>query len=215
MTEIMRTNLEQEIQNLLQDMLARIQEIETRITDKPFRYTDHNGDVYCESCCSYNSGLSKAMASDMHFHQNTCPKLSRTIKTWGARMQQLDRLLMAMIKTDTKEWDYEKAFAFAGEIKTALKHNAIPGPFISKCNAWATRVLYMNTWAFCLENMDDIRTLQSVSYPDANSKARITQLCNIRTKLAKMLLKIPAESSDYACVMDILAKFTAMCIRHT
>ena len=164
--------------------------------------------------------------------------LEATFKRWDAKMSKLNYRLLRMMDDYTgdrpmKPWKFKKALKFAGEVrevmKTATEINKNEfddrlDDFLERCRVWAARIIYMNTWAYYLENMENIDQTMTdmqteifddngnrISGLDEDKKKLVTTVCRIRERLTRLLIKIPVDTEDYKYVLDKLDLFNRMC----
>lgn len=219
----------------LEDIFKRIAGIETQIPKRPRQYVSLEDVGYCECPTGYNGDMSCAMASDMACFRimlsGKYPGLAGLLDGWAPRMARFNGKLVRMMDDDADgrpigPWKFKKALEFASRIqdaaKTAMGINKT-GPdstldsFIGTCRVWAARIIYMNTWAYYLENMADIGQvvsgMQAGAFAglDRDKKKCILAICRVRRKLTELAIEIPVDTKDYKYVMDKLDLFNRMC----
>lgn len=229
----MKKDVRKEVMGQVDDIFKKISEIEARIPKEPTRYVGMDGGEYFECPICYNDDMSYAMASDMSCSQAALsgkyPELAGMLEGWEDRMELFNFRLMRMIDDDEdgrpmKPWKFMKALEFASGIRDAMKAateldktelDDMLEDFAGRCRAWAVRVIRMNTWAYCLENMEDVERiragLKGRQDPDNGMWEFVMSVCNAREKLMDLLITVPADTDDYKYVMDTLDKFNRIC----
>lgn len=226
----------------LENIFKMIGEIEARNPKALKSYTSMRNEDYCECPVGYSDDMSRAMASDMFYFQMmlsaTYPELSNKIKGWMVRMSNLNYRLLRMMDDDAgdrpmRPWKFKKTLKFAEQIHTVMamatelnkkKSDNLLDNFLEKCKIWVIRILDMNTWAYYLENMENIeQTMKDIQIEifdndgnkisglDDEKKKLVTIICEIRRQLTELLIETPVNTTDYKYVMDKLDLFNRMC----
>lgn len=232
----------EETVNKLEDIFKTIGEIEARILKEPRQYTSMRDIEYCECPMGYNDDMSRAMASDMFYYHmmlsGKYPDLATLLDGWMLRMSKLNYRLLRMIDDNDgdrpmKPWKFKRALKFAEQIHNVMKAateintkepDDMLKDFLNRCKVWTARIIYMNTWAYCLENIKNIeQTLNDVRTEmfdndgnkifrlDEDKKALVTDICQIRKRLTDLIIEIPVNTEDYKYIIDTLDIFNKMC----
>lgn len=237
------TKEERELLNsVAEGFLTRLKGIESTINYDAFIYKDEMGKDHVESHAKYSDYLSRAMASDMFQffvllnlkNRETAGKLL----DWTKRMNQFNFDLMRLFDDDhgnrpMTPWDYEGTKELADEIRetaaalsrvTDSKAERYVFKFLEKCGIWANRLAYMDVWAYCIENLKDIRETERYSQFEefdhegnkigglsAEKANTVKYSCRVRDELTRMLVHIGAVGKDHDYLMDILTRLKAIC----
>lgn len=233
-----RKQMENEAYTGLKEIFEEIERIRERIKDEPMTYVSKQGEEFCECCGAYNDYMVRAMAHDMfHFQlvlHGKYPELTDMSDGWIIKMSRFNYRLLRMMDDDAgnrpmQNWPYKKTCKFVNQIKKVIviaseiygkDHNDLLEDFIKHCTVWAVRVVYMNTWAFYLQNLRDNKDMMTqsqiemydndgnkISGLDEEGQKFMKAICTIRTELTKMIVKIPCGSKDYHYIMDKLERF--------
>lgn len=224
----------------LEGIFKTIGEIEARNPKTPKQYTDMGNETYYECPIGYNGGMSHAMASDMfYFHTALSaahPGLSDETEGWAIQMDSLNRRLLRMMDDDTdgqpmEPWGFKEALGFAGQVRSTMgtaagyneaKPDSLLDDFLARCETWASRIIRMCTWAYYLENMENITqtmaTIQAGTPSGAYGKAPgpdreklIAVTCQARKLLTGLLIETPVDTTDYKYVIGKLNLFDNIC----
>lgn len=236
-----RKAMENETMKRLKEIFAEIDAIKMRVINEPSHYISKRNEEYYECPGAYNDYMTRAMASDMfYFHlilKTKYPELADMISGWIVKMSKFNYRLMRMMDDNAgdrpmKKWNNKKTCKFVKQIKKAMEtgieiykqtSDDMLKDFLERCKIWVTRIVYMNTWAFSLENMEDIEQTQiesqtemydndgnKVSGLDENGRTLMKSICYIRRELTGLVLQLPVNSDDYDYVMDKLEMFNKM-----
>ena len=189
-------------------------------------YKDFDGKEYRECAGAYNDSLVRAMSHDMsklwvHFTLTENP-LAKEVGEWSLKMQEVnyailrqiddfngDRPLLPLVEKD-KEDLIEFLIESFGTVKKALPKD---DEFLEKkdiknrIDLWADRLLYITSWAFYLEQQNEIEDAEfnaeiKMFDNDGNQISGLTEheerfvkdLCTVRRFLLKAFLRIPVNA---------------------
>lgn len=237
-----RKQMEEEITKQMAAIGEKLTAIRKRVPKEPTQYTDRYGKTHYECPWAYDDYLSRAMASDMFsfypmFHARY-PELAEHVMKWTEKITNLNYRLMRMFDDDKgnrplRPWNGKETLKFMEKIRAAVdiasahyerSHDEILKDFLKRCHTWASRIIYMNTWAFYLETMDGIDQIlfdtqlemfdndgNDISDLNKNERAAIKTICSLRKDMLKLLVAVPVDGDDHKYLMDRLKMFDKIC----
>lgn len=232
-----RKQMEEEIREELEKIRTEVNGIMALVPKEPAEYTDVHGLVYKESPGKYNDRMTRAMASDMFWFclmfQSKHPEFAGRAGDMAVKTTDLNNRLMR--KHDDcagdrpmEKWDGKEILELITDIKDAVDAIypykeagcRLAEDFLKRCGTWAERVMYMDTWALGLEELEDIgRTLSESQTEmfdsrgsrilglDENSREFIKALCAVRRSITKLLVCVPVYGEHHGYLMDKLKLF--------
>lgn len=229
-------------EQLMKEIMKPINSIESHTLREKTVYTDRQCICHSENPGAYSTDMTHAMCSDM-FHYTSLflakyPKMAELTAGMSSEFAEFDHQLMRMYDDDKAGrpligWKEKKACKLLQKIIRAAdaadslyKENQDEDlkQFVSSCQIWAKRLVYMWDHAFCLHELKDIENCltdsqvdmfdndgnQVGSLSEADRKL-IDALCSMRRCFTRLLVRVPVDSNDHKYLMDKLKMFRNMC----